>query len=527
MGIEKKIWKIVQDSYKNFKCAALVAGEPGPWFVPERGIHQGAPLSMPFYQIYINDLLHSLRTSTCGVIINDIDVTCPAYADDVAICALHKTGLNILLQIAYSYSKKWLFEFSIEKSVIMTWGRDQFPEIPVMLGGSKLKIVEHFKHVGIELANSKAGKDRIIHEGSGKARHAILAARGIGYSNTPVSVTVLSKIYWAISVARMAYGLEIDVIDENNMEELVKAHRHHAKIVQDIPNMVHKPAVLAPLGWLSMKGYIAIKKMCFLWSILCYPDTGIYKTIALLVINKCNANDGDVRWSPIADMYNTFCKYNMKSVLMSCIQHNECYPGNDMKRLIKKAVWKHEFESWVASQFMYPELDCYYKGVKNISMHCWWRYTGKNPRMTTQKKLTELWQWLIFFTTWPNSMTYWFVNVTYWNCWPITNVDQVWWWYVKAFMSYAWQNGQTNRQVKGQSEIANMPKFNNNILENSQTLVNGYKQNIIRKNGGALYHWQHWCRCGKIQCEWHLISLVSSEFLTYLKISSSCSPYWL
>ena len=59
------------------------------------------------------------------------------------------------------------------------------------------------------------------------------------------------------------------------------------------------------------------------------------------------------------------------------------YPGNDMRMIIKKAVWKHEFESWVASQFMYPELDCYYKGVKNISMHCRWRYTAKNPRMTT------------------------------------------------------------------------------------------------------------------------------------------------
>ena len=157
---------------------------------------------MPFYQIYMNDLLHSLRTSACRVKINDIDVTCPAYAGDVAICALHKTGLNNLLQIAYSYSKKWLFEFSIEKSVIMTWGRDQFPEIPVMLGNSKLKIVEHFKHVGIELANSKAGKDIIIHDRIGKARHAILAARGIGNRNTAVRVTVLSKIFTGLLLLR-------------------------------------------------------------------------------------------------------------------------------------------------------------------------------------------------------------------------------------------------------------------------------------------------------------------------------------
>ena len=47
--------------------------------------------------------------------IKDVDVTSPACADDVALCALDKTGLNNLLQIAYNYCKKCLFEFSIEK----------------------------------------------------------------------------------------------------------------------------------------------------------------------------------------------------------------------------------------------------------------------------------------------------------------------------------------------------------------------------------------------------------------------------
>ena len=105
------------------------------------------------------------------------------------------------------------------------------------------------------------------------------------------------------------------------------------------------------------------------------------------------------------------------------------------------------------------------------------------------KKLTELWRFknlAYFFTWWPSSMTYLFVNVTYWNCWPIPYMNQVWWWYVKAFMSYAWQNWQTNRQtdrqtdkptnehtcqnckfwqvMKGQSEIAYLPKFANIML---------------------------------------------------------------
>ena len=50
-------------------------------------------------------------------------------------------------------------------------------------------------------------------------------------------------------------------------------------------------------------------------------------------------------------------------------------------------------------------------------------------------------------------------------------------------MSYAWQNWQTDRQMKGQSEIANMPKFNN-ILENSQTLAKWLETKHNSKGGG-------------------------------------------
>ena len=61
LGLRRKPWSLIRDSYKHYQCAALIAGQPGTWFVPERGIHQAAPLSMPLYQVYINDLLTQLR----------------------------------------------------------------------------------------------------------------------------------------------------------------------------------------------------------------------------------------------------------------------------------------------------------------------------------------------------------------------------------------------------------------------------------------------------------------------------------
>ena len=92
------------------------------------------------------------------------------------------------------------------------------------------------------------------------------------------------------------------------------------------------------------------------------------------------------------------------------------------------------------------------------------------------KKLTELWRFknlAYFLTWWPSSMTYLFVNVTYWNCSPIPYVDQVWWWYVKAFMSYAWQNWQTNRQTPLQTNILGKNcKFWQVIIHNKKIITN-------------------------------------------------------
>ena len=69
---------------------------------------------------------------------------------------------------------------------------------------------------------------------------------------------------------------------------------------------------------------------------------------------------------------------------------------------------------------------------------------------TPPPKLTELWQFqnlAYFFTWWPSFVTYFFATVTCRNQWLNTHVYQVWWWYIKAFVTYAWQNRQTNRQT--------------------------------------------------------------------------------
>jgi len=118
------------------------------------------------------------------------------------------------------------------------------------------------------------------------AKGPLLAARGIGSHNVPVPPTVLSKIYWSVSVSKMVYGLDVKPVSDAGLEELEKAHRNHAKLIQGLPQNVPNPAPLATLGWMSMTSYIAIMKLCFLLKILCFPDGMIYKRVCVYIINS-------------------------------------------------------------------------------------------------------------------------------------------------------------------------------------------------------------------------------------------------
>lgn len=140
-GLNQKVLRIIANGYTYFQCSVLIDGEWGDWFIPERGVHQGAPLSMTIYQVYLNELLQQLKESPYGLCISEIDTTCPSFADDVAGGSLYKPGLNSLLHIAYLYSRKWRFDFSFPKSVWMLWGEDTHPDIAVTLGPNELKKV--------------------------------------------------------------------------------------------------------------------------------------------------------------------------------------------------------------------------------------------------------------------------------------------------------------------------------------------------------------------------------------------------
>ena len=309
------------------------------------------------------------------------NITCPTFADDNAPVCFHKSGLNALLDLAYRYKNKWRFEFNISKSLYMVWGTDKEPSLQVNLGMSELLQSVSVKHMGIHLTSDpKLIKDIYI-ERVIKGKNVFYASRGVGSYNLPVPPTVLSKIYWSVAIPSMTYGMEVTPINETGIELMERAHREIAKSAQMLPRNVSNPLPLAPIGWLSISTYIDLKKLCFLFKILCMPDN-IYRKVTVQLIKHDMLNkESIVKGSPVNDILRVTLKYKLNDfVLRACDGiHNMSY--NRIKTELKKLIWNFEINRWKSSCFLYRGIEIYSTNVKSIEMHAWWWAAHESPHL--------------------------------------------------------------------------------------------------------------------------------------------------
>lgn len=383
-GINCRLWLLIKSAYTDFERSTLIAGETGEWFKPRRGVHQGAPLSMILYTIYINELLVELKNSRCGISLGNINVTSPAHADDIATLSLYKHCLNVLLNIAHVYSYRWRYSFNTSKTVLMVWGKDNQRTTDIMFGGEIIYPSKTSKHMGITLCSDNKLMRGLCSDRIGAARKVLYSARGIGSAIVPVPPGVLSKLYWSVAVPKMMYGLDVTPIDEKCLNQLEVAHRNHAKLVQGLPPNIHKPAPLASIGWLSVSSLLALTQIMFLLRMLCLPIENVYRKIAMLSLqNVLDSIYTGVTGSrgPIYSMFMYIRMYKLDRYLFNCMQNGNMKQLPVMKKYIKDIIWNHEQDRWKATCILYKELYIYNKCIISIRIHPWWKLLITCPHL--------------------------------------------------------------------------------------------------------------------------------------------------
>ena len=96
LGVDKRLLRIISDSYNGFQCTVRVCGLFSEWFIPKQSIHQGDIFSMFLYCVCNNDLLEELRDIPCAVKIGNLKISGVGFADDISVMStsLYITTLN-------------------------------------------------------------------------------------------------------------------------------------------------------------------------------------------------------------------------------------------------------------------------------------------------------------------------------------------------------------------------------------------------------------------------------------------------
>ena len=382
-----KSWKLLDDAYTDFQCAALVDGSPGPWFKVKRGVHQGGPLSMPIYQVNMNDLLLELQQTGIGTVIANTNLASPAHADDLALVTHYKLAMSDLVKIAFNHSIKWFYSFSIDKCIFMEFGKISKVErqIPIRLGRDVIKPKSKAKHMGLTLTNDPKLEFETYEKRADDLKSITFAARSLGSRAVPVVPPVINKIYEGVALPKSLYGMEVVPINQSGLLEMEKAHRGMSKIIQNIPNNTSNASHLALVGWHTLDTKISIMKLCFLWRILCLPIGNIYRRILTFCLQLCINDDSYINLkSPSYSMFTYVKRYNLMNILKDSLHTNNEGKIMSYKRMIKEAVYTHEINCWSATMSLLHNLPFYDSSVLTIQLHPWWEFTKAVPNYYRQ-----------------------------------------------------------------------------------------------------------------------------------------------
>ena len=297
----------------------------------------------------------------------------PAHADDVTLLTAYKTGMNDMAKMAVAYGRKWRYSFNTDKTIFLCWGDDPHPHIPVTFDNEVLHPKKEGKHMGVTLTTDKKLIPEIYQKRIGKGKYPILAGLGLGGSQVRTSPNTLSKIYWAVSIPKMLYGLEVTPIDESSIDLLENSHRDNARLIQNLPDRTPKPAPVMMIGWQSIGAVIAYMKIMFLIRVLCLSPGSLYRKMMMIGIEMYEARGAQRIKTPVCDMMIYVDRYRLNDIVEHCKAAGNWKMIQPLKKKIKTIILKCDNDLMKASCLLYRNLGTLIDSVNYKKLHVWWK----------------------------------------------------------------------------------------------------------------------------------------------------------
>ena len=118
---------VLKANYNDVRCCVCINGTNTDWFQVTSGLKQGCLLSPLLFNMYVNDLLHDLKSIAEGINMNDEKINCLLYADDLVLLAESEEGLQRFLDVVNTYCNTWGMEVNSNKSKVVHFPGTHIP----------------------------------------------------------------------------------------------------------------------------------------------------------------------------------------------------------------------------------------------------------------------------------------------------------------------------------------------------------------------------------------------------------------
>lgn len=124
-----------------------------------RGVRQGCPLSSLLFNVFINDILSENVRNGLGVETPGLEgfISGLLFADDLCLLADSEAELQVLLDSASTWAKKWGMTFGIKKCAVVATLTDVESlrlDNVWWLGGEVVPIADQYTYLGVEIGGS-------------------------------------------------------------------------------------------------------------------------------------------------------------------------------------------------------------------------------------------------------------------------------------------------------------------------------------------------------------------------------------
>jgi len=218
------------------------------WFDFEVGLRQGCPLSPTLFILFLDGLVRKVKRWSAKFSEPRVfGVSILLFADDVTLIAKDCKDLQALLDLVYSYSKRWHFNFNGSKSKAMIFGRRGEITDKLFLGTESLSFCQSVKFLGVDLTSNMAWS--LFHRNLiNRARKRMSLAYGaIGKG---LSVEAAVRVWTYVIRSVLEYGAE--VTGHHMWKEAELIQNEVGRRILAVSKSCANVAVRGELGWWTL-----------------------------------------------------------------------------------------------------------------------------------------------------------------------------------------------------------------------------------------------------------------------------------